>query len=322
MARLPKSMKSTAEEDKFFEDQKAAQAAEAESEKEEKQVEEAAAEPEQEAEVAASEPAAEGEEPAPDTPDAEAPGGHQVPLPELLAERKRRQELQAEVNALKEKIPQLEGTFARVMERVNQQQQPQPQQPPAPEIPDYSVDPVAHLKAKIDQLEQASGYYGQTLQQQTAQQQLAQAIATAEHQFRQTTDDYDAAVEYAKQRRLAELAVLPQSANDPVNALRQEILWTSANAVNQGMSPAQVFYNYAKALGWQKPASGGNGKESPHQAAPSAAEKLATVAKAQATTRSLPRGGSAPPPAITLESLANMDDSEFDAKFDTFWRKT
>lgn len=321
MARLPKSMKSTAEEDKFFEDQKAAQA-EPEPEEEEKQVEESAAEPEQDAEAAGTETIAEGEEPTAETPDAEAPEGRRVPIGELYAEREKRKELQA-------KIAQLEGTFSKVMERLNQnqqlQQQPQPpqsSQPAAPEIPDYSVDPVAHLKAKLDQLEQQSGYYSQNLQQQTAQQQLAQAIATAEHQFRQTTDDYDAAVEYAKQRRLAELAVLPQSANDPVNALRQEILWTSANAVNQGMSPAQVFYNYAKALGWQKPASGGNGKEFPQQSAATAAEKLATVAKAQATTRSLPRGGSAPPPAITLESLANMEDSEFDANFEKFWRKT
>jgi hypothetical protein len=298
-------MSATPEEEKFFEDEKSAQAAEIE---ETESAEEESAEPSEAS--PAEEP--EGEEPAAEPTEGAAEPRH-VPIGELHAERERRKELQA-------KISQLEGTFSKVMERLNAgQPQQQYAQQPAPQIPAYDQDPVGHIKAKLDYLEMAAGTHNQVLTQQQAIHQFTTALAGLENQFRSATPDYDDAVAFAKHSREMELHALGYDPAQCVEILRQEIVGTSAAAMQRGQNPAEVFYAYAKVRGY----GAGNGSTvKPSQAPTSATQKLATVAKAQSAAKGLPRGGSAPPSAVTLESLAAMDDDEFDKNFDKFWRKS
>ena len=316
-------MSSTPEEDKFFEEDKKAAVEET---VEEAASEEGAASEEVAAEEAPEEggdqAAASTEEAAePDTEETETTAeGRQVPIGELFSERKKRQELQA-------KISQLEATFSKVMDRLNAPQQPQPTYsvPPPPDIPADDVDPVAHLKAKLDQLEMAAGSHTQVLAQQSALQQFTTALAGLENQFRVATPDYDAAVSFAKNARDQELTALGYDAAQRVELIRQEILGTSAAAMQRGQNPAEVFYAYAKVRGFDGNGAAGAAAAPaprPSSAPQQAAAKLATVAKAQGVGKGMPRGGVAPPPEITLESLAKMEDKEFDLNFDRFFRKS
>lgn len=314
---MPASFKASAEEDEFFEKEKAAGAVEEEVTEEEAAEEETTEEAPAE-EVAEEQPAEEeAAEEAEEAPEGDAeegePKGQQVPIGELYKERNKRKELQS-------KIEQLEGTFARVMERLNAGvpgAQPGQQPAPAPqvEIPGYDVDPVAHLKARLDQLQGFTQQHQQQLQQQNAMQQFSTALAGLENQMRSQTADYDAAVEFAKRARLAELSALGYDAGQAQEMLRQEIVGTSHYLMQRGQNPAEAFYNYAKTRGWQQP------QPAAPKPAVNPAKKLATVAKAQAAAKSLPRGGVAPKPSVTLADLAEMDDSEFDKNFEKVMKR-
>lgn len=316
MARkLPKSFLSTPEEDEHFAKEKAASAAEPEEEEEEVE-----AEPEQEAEEAPAEEVAEGEESteAEEPTEGEEPTEDEgkpsrtVPIGALHEEREKRRQLQA-------KIEQMEATFQKMMERVAQGQQPPAPAPELPKIPAYEEDPVAHLKARIDQLTQLSTGTHQQIQQQTAMSKFVEALGTLENQMRTTTPDYDDAIAFAKQARYSELAALGYSPEATAEMMRQEILGTAAFCMQQGRNPVEAFYNYAKVRGWQ----GKNGAQPASKPTVSTtAKKLATVARAQGASRSLPRGGSAPPATRTLEDLSTMDDKDFDKYFVSVMRKT
>ena len=95
--------------------------------------------------------------------------------------------------------------------------------------------------------------------------------------------------------------------------IRTEILNTAAYNMQRGLNPIEQFYNYAKVRGF-KP----NGEAT---AVTPAAARLATVAKAVAAGKSLPRGGSAPSSGVSLADLATMEDDEFDKHFDKVMRK-
>lgn len=317
--RLPKSFTSTPEEDEFFVKEKAASAAPLEEEEEAPAPAESTEEAAPEEEVTASEseeeaPAEEAEAESSEDADEDRPS-RTVPIGALHEEREKRRQLQA-------KIEQMEVTFQKMMERVAQGQQPPAPAPaaaPEPTIPSYEEDPVAHLKARLDQLSQITGSTTQQIQQQTAMTKFVDALGTLENQMRAVTPDYDDAINFAKQSRYAELTALGYAPEATAEMMRQEILGTAAYCMQQGRNPVEAFYNYAKVRGWRGP----NGTPKPTLApTTTTAKKLATVAKAQSTSRALPRGGSAPPTARTLEDLATMEDADFDKFFDSVMRKT
>lgn len=326
---IPTSFKATPEEDKFFEEQRKADLEE-QVEEQEESVEETEAEPEaEEATPDGPEQETEGEQDADETETAEEvqssedePKGRKVPIGELYAEREKRKQAQAKLEQMEAKVGQLENTYARVMERLNGQQQPQQPVYQAPAIPAYEADPVAHLKAKIDQLEGGVSSYGQQMAQRNAMEQFQQALGYLEGQYRTQAPDYDAAVEFAKQQRDAELSALGYNEEARANILRQEIIGVSASAMQRGQNPAEVFYNYAKVKGWGRQQQAAPAPAPAPKPAPAPAQKLATVAKAQSASRSLPKGGAAPKAGLTLADLATMDDAEFDKNFDRVMRRS
>ena len=258
---------------------------------------------------------------APEGEESEAPEGEalegegtparRVPLGELLSERERRKQAVTEREAMAAKLSQLEGTFAKVMDRLNTAP-PLAAREPDP-IPSYDADPIANLTHRLAQVEQYTVGHGQQLGQQQSLVAFQNALAGHEASFRATTPDYDAAVNYARSQRDAELATFGYNAAERHHLITQEILGISASALNRGANPAELFYNYARQRGWA---------QAPQPQSPQAAQaKLTTVARAQASTRS-PRGGAAPRTGVSLEDLARMDDGEFDAAFDKFWRRT
>lgn len=311
--KLPQSFASTPEEDEFFAKEKAASTEEVEAVEETVEEVEAVeetdtAEPEESTEETVEEESTE------ETTD-EKPS-RTVPIGALHEEREKRRQLQA-------KIEQMESTFQKMMEKVAQGQQPVapvPASVPEPQIPSYDEDPVAHLKARIDQLTQLSTGTHQQIQQQTAMTKFVEALGTLENQMRTTTADYDAAIDFAKKSRDSELAALGYAPEARAEMMRQEILGTAAYCMQRGQNPVEAFYNYAKVRGWQ----GANGatKPSPAAAPVQVEKKLATVRKAQGAARSLPKGSAIAHAPRTLEELATLDGDDFHKYFDSVMRKT
>lgn len=236
--------------------------------------------------------------------------GRTVPLAELMAERQRRKELN-------NKVQQLEETFQRFMQRT-QQQPPAQQPPPGPQIPDFEADPFGHLRARLDLVQNATVSGIQQTQQQNAVAQLISHVQGLENEFRAQAPDYDAAIQHTRALRMAEMQALGYDATTAHQMLQQETLQISARAIQSGQNPAKLFYDLAKVRGFQAP--NGGGAAAPKSAPVQPAQKFATVQRAQAATRSMPKGGAAPTPALTLESLANMSDDDFDANFERLFR--
>lgn len=249
-------------------------------------------------------------------------GRKQVPLGALQEERARRQELQQQLQQQSEHNQRLQDRFNQFMERWQQSQQPaaqpQPQQPEPVQIPNFIDDPEGHIAALRQQfqqqLDEVRQYQQGTIQQQQATQQgqrLAQHTAAQEAEFVKTTPDYQNAADFFAQRKLAEYAALGADPVSAQQALMRDYQSLAIGAAQRGGNAAQMLYNLAKAMGYAGAAPAAPGKA---PAAPPAVQ-----APKQAPTSLAGLGGAPVTPgetgALTLESLAEMSDAEFDKLF-------
>ncbi|KKL73782.1 hypothetical protein LCGC14_2071460, partial [marine sediment metagenome] len=119
-----------------------------------------------------------------------------VPLPELQAERKKRQAAEADAAEQREK-------FARVDERLNLLNE----KFKAPETP-FEEDPGAYLKEQgektqgnISQLQDQIKQFTEQGEAQQQQSNLVQAVTSSEVAFRQEHSDYDDAIKHLRAGR-------------------------------------------------------------------------------------------------------------------------
>jgi DNA repair exonuclease SbcCD ATPase subunit len=234
----------------------------------------------------------ESEEEAEEVEEKEIP---RIPLPELQAERKKRQETQAELQAEREK-------FARLDERlniINEKLAPQ-----EPEIPAYEEDPFEHLRQRenqtgetIEDLKKQMEEYNQQNEAQRAQQELTQRVVHSENEFRKVHADYDDAIQHLREGRAKEYMAM--GINDPAqieNMLNQEAVQLAQMAQHNNTNLPEMAYNIAKSRGYQ-------GKTQ--------VDKLDNVEKGQAKSTSLSNAGGSEERVLDLEVLANMDDDDF-----------
>lgn len=255
------------------------------------------------------------------------------------AEAKGRQESEKQFAALQARL----DTLARLAAAQGQQQT-------EAEIPDVTVDPVGHFKAKNDVLERQLRENGEWRKQQenwrAQQEQQAQAVNNIQRltqlanahevEFRKSTPDYDEASSYMRATRDAELEAYGiKDGFQRAQMIQQDAINIAAQALADSRNPAEVIYAMARARGYQvkaKTAPAAAAQAAPVvQAAPvtaSAAQtvsdeiKVAMAAKGQQAGQSIGQvpGGAAP--AVTLDSLAKMSDAEFaDATKGDKWRK-
>lgn len=214
------------------------------------------------------------EKPDPDAYDEkdEAPEGNRgesqvdkrVPLSELVAERKARQELQRRLEALEQA-----------------QRPPEPKPEPAkvededPE-PDYLDDPKAWTDWRIRQqardieaLKEKAKSYEQQGAEAKQFQEFTSRIAQEEAQFAQATPDYHQALAFARQRAAqdilanAEALGVEVTQQQVIQELTRRELGVAAQALQRGISPAEAVYKIAKAWGF----TGGTAPADPNGAA-------------------------------------------------------
>ena len=259
-------------------------------------------EAERAAEQAASEASAEQEQETPETPSDEAegtsedqggddqPDDRKVPYGALREEREKRKAAQAENQQLSEKLGRIEALISEMQKR----QQPAEEQ--KPQGPQFDDDPIQYLKARQDA-------HDAHQRQMEAQQQFVGALHQREEAFRQQNPDYDQAVAFAKASRIQELQAMGYP-NAP-EIVNREAVALAADLMRQGRNPAEGFYAYSKARGYQTATQ------------PPANQQIDKTA-AREQTRSLGTGGGKPPRGkYTLEQLAAMspDDPNFDVAF-------
>lgn len=220
-------------------------------------------------------------------------------------ERMRRKETEEKFNQFRE---QTAAERARLEERLNMLAQRF--QEPEPVI----TDPNERL-ARVEQtLQQRLQQEEQQRQAQQNERAFVSAIERSEAEFAQDTPDYEAAVEYARNDRLAYYVALGFNQQEAANIVYQDTLRLAEDSFRRGISPAKRFYEYAKARGYGKQAEPAPKEQDP-------ADKLRTIAAGQAAGKSLSTAPGTSQAALTLQALADMPQDEFDRIDDKTWRK-
>jgi len=256
---------------------------------------------------AKSEETATGEE-----DDAE-PRSETVPHGQFHRERERRKQAEA-------RAKEIEDNYSRLMERTNQLlsttaqiAQPQQQEQQQPAGPPKG-DPMAMLEWLTERVQQQEITQQQAQQyayQEGYRQESLRQLANIEAQFRTTTPDYDAALQYMAESRDAELQLAyPMSTMEQRSQfiLREWENLVSAN-MEAGRNPVQQIYELAKRRGYTPTT------QAPQTQPTSAAGQIAAREEARKASMSLGStgGGITNTGAITPEQLLEMSDAEFDA---------
>ena len=226
-----------------------------------------------------------------------------VPLAALHEERKRRQELQAQLAHTAER--------QRVMEERFQQMQQHWQAANAPRAPDYDTDPLGHTKFELgqtqEQLKQIRERQERSEQERQAyaqQQQYYSAVAgevsRAESEFSQEVPDYIDAVKHYKSSRIAQVMAIGYDQQTASQIVQNEAFQIADIALRNGRNPAEAAFEIAKAAGW-------SGKKQ----AKEGAQKIETLQKGVKASSSLGSGGT-PTGKLTIDAVANMSPHEFD----------
>jgi uncharacterized protein (DUF934 family) len=227
----------------------------------------------------------------------------------LHKERERRKSVEAEYLTVREKMARAEERLAVLNEVLQQPQAPQTAQAPEQEeMPDPEKDIFAYVKwqaKEIERLKQTQTQVAERTQQQEGLQQLQRAYVQDAQTFAKDKPDFRDAYSHLANSRARELMALGYNEQQIRSQLTQEETQIVAQAFQQRRSPAAVLYEQALARGY-----------TPKQAAAAAqavnpAQKLETVARGQATQKSLSGAGGSSGEGLTVEALANMSESEF-----------
>jgi hypothetical protein len=232
-----------------------------------------------------------------------------VPLDALHEERARRKELQEKLEAVER---QRAADMAKLDERLRVLAGNQQQQADTPSVDQDPVGAIKHQGAELAELRAR-------LQQADEQAQLVTVYQSQASEFASKAPDFFDAYEHLKRVRHAEMAAAGVPPHMIGRVFQDTELRLAADALRQGVNPAERLYGIAKALGYApKAAEQPTSSATPSPAAAAAAgpapqKALETIAAGQAAAASLAAAGGSAPPTLTLDSLLAMDEDEFAA---------
>lgn len=222
-----------------------------------------------------------------------------VPLPALHEERAKRRELQAQLQAERERVAAMEARFQERLSMLQRAMQPQK------EVPSIDENPVGHLKHSIEEVKaetQRANEQFQQWQEQQKQAQIIQAAASrvnaAEAEFTQQKPDYNEALNYYRAQRARELMAFSGLDEDQARQqVGRELVEGAIAHAAQGRNPAEIAYRLAEARGY-KP-----------QARVSDAQKIEVQQRGVAAAKTLGSGGTAG--GLSAKALLEMSDEDF-----------
>lgn len=226
-----------------------------------------------------------------------------VPHAALHEERKRRQELQRQVEQTQAQALALQQQQIAMMQYMQGLAQPH-----APPPPDPAADPIGHTQHEVVQTRQEV----QALRQQMAWQQQAQAaqaaqanqvqrfahaVNSSEAEYIARTPDYYDALNHLRHRKVAEYVAAGLDEQSAVARLQQDAVALAAASLQRGENPAERAYEIAKTFGYQPKVR-------------TDAQKLEMQAQGQRASTPSGAGGGAGT-KVSLDALAKMKGSDF-----------
>lgn len=169
-------------------------------------------------------------------------------------------------------------------------------------LPDPLTD-FDGFKASLTEILQATDKPVQEVRQQfSAQEHLRDVqsfVISSEAAFKSETPDYDAAAAHLKEVRSQELRMLGTPEAQIPQVIAREVMQIAEGARRRSENPAKVFYDLATVRGYQK-----------KEAEPDAGEKIARLAQAQESQKSLSSASGKPAGEYDLKTLAEMPEEE------------
>jgi hypothetical protein len=247
--------------------------------------------------------AAKPEEPAKEEPKQEPP--QTVPLAVHIRQRERFEREQQELRRAVEVGNQRLAELARAL---------QPEQKPV----DRNTDPLGAALQQMDGLSQevqeTRKLLAQREQEEHTRRQLADfqnRVVSDEQVFATQQPDYPDAVRFAKDMKYREYIALGLDPHQAGARVQQDAFALAQHAMQQGMSPAELAYRMASALGYRKAHVAQTQQEETHATTKSQAEETVQMRAAGAQRGKGTGGASATTGAISLADLAAMDNEEF-----------
>lgn len=230
-------------------------------------------------------------------------GRKYVPLPAVQSAREENKVLRREMEELKTKWTGGEQKLNALLQKLSPDKQ---------ELPDYSKQPLEHLKAKNEELEakikalnESEEKRGKESETQTQLQAFQRDVIAAEKSFASKNPDYAEAVSKVQEIWRAELETAGVPENFIENTLARKGAQFSYAALQKEQNPAEAVYKLAQRYGYKKLDK--SEKDEPNKDK----DKLATIARGQEAEKSLASGkGNSD---MSLEALATMSEEEMDA---------
>lgn len=232
-----------------------------------------------------------------------------------------------------ERVQQMEQVLRAVVAQRQAQAQPQAE---APKVPTIEEDPIGFFQHKLAQQERiihelrtGTQQNVQQVQQAHVEQQFWGAVERSEQTMRQTNPDYDPAVTFLEAGRVKELEVMvpdnasgeayaqqmgyPSAADLRVAMLNNDRVQVARQALQMGMSPAELYFSLAKQRGFQSKPAVPAVKRATAQSTP-----IEAARKGAAAARSLSGGTGASDNVMTPSDLADLfleDPERADVEF-------
>ncbi len=237
-----------------------------------------------------------------------------VPVQALHEERTRRQALEAQ-NA------EINTRYVRAEERLKVLNELlQPEATAAEKDKTELIDPEKDIFGAFKQLserhkalEERLSSQAKKSEEQTEEQQTQRSYENDARRFMAATNDFVDAYKHlmsGRGKELEALGIADQTERLRIMVAEEKQIATAA--IKSGRSPAEAIYNLAKIRGFTGKAA------SPSAAAPAAPAvnsdaqaKMASLEAGKAASLSLGGVGSSGNTQLTMESLADMDESEF-----------
>ena len=233
-----------------------------------------------------------------------------VPYEAMHEERMRRKEIQQELQEIRNRNQSLEQNFQRVMERVNQSQQPRP--------PTFDEDPLNALRFENERIKQHL-HQQQLIEQRRAeeanffsrQQQFVNRYQQDAMDFAAANaPDFKEAYNFLTQSRLNEYKEAGYSSQQANQLLIEDEMAIASKAYSDQVNPAERIYKLAKARGY---------KQAPPEQKPedkkleNIEQKLDQIEKGVKASKTLNNvGGKRDFSQMTLDQVSQLSEDELD----------
>lgn len=238
----------------------------------------------------------------------------------MREERARRREYETKLKEAQATQERMERAFQQIQARVNQPQRPVEEQPFTYE------DAVTEMwqERQETQAQRARREAAEAQQRQQNEQfnayvaQINDTMNEYAEDFRDTHPDYDEATGFIETKWVEQFTEMGYDPNTAAAIAQQLAIAGIETVLKQRKNPAQVAYQVAQKLGYQRKNGVAPAANGAHPAS-AGAERLAQMKAGQEASQSLSGGGSsAQGGEMTLARIASLEGAAFDAAFDKF----